>query len=432
MIFSVVVLAIACAGLIVSALFFPAIRIKGKNFPIYFLPALLGSVALLVFRVLPWKEAWQGLTAEGEMNPIKILSLFLSLTFLSVFLDELGFFKKLATAVAGRAKGSQVKFFFLLYALVSVLTVFTSNDIVVLTFTPFICLYAKEEGVSPLPYLVGEFVAANTWSMMLVIGNPTNIYLSSACGIGFLEYLKTMWLPTLLAGASALFTVFLLFQKKLKGTGNGGEKKERSIADRFLLIVGIVHLGGTVVLLAISSYVHLPMWAICVGAACSLLLISAVYSVIKGKEKFSFALRAIFRAPWEIVPFVLSMFLIVLSLEKYGATDKIARLLSGKGEWVRYALASFFSANLINNIPMSVLFGGVLSGTTLKANVFAVVIGSNLGAYLTPVGALAGIMWTGLIKVYGVKFSVLDFIRYGGLCAVVALAFSLLGLMIVV
>ena len=61
-----------------------------------------------------------------------------------------------------------------------------------------------------MPYLVGEFVAANTWSMMLVIGNPTNIYLASACGIEFGEYVSVMWLPTLLAGLVALFGLWLV------------------------------------------------------------------------------------------------------------------------------------------------------------------------------------------------------------------------------
>ena len=81
---------------------------------------------------------------------------------------------------------------FSLRSLVSVLTVFTSNDIIVLTFTPFICHFAKSARIDPLPYLVSEFVAANTWSMALIIGNPTNIYLMSGTGISFLSYTAKM------------------------------------------------------------------------------------------------------------------------------------------------------------------------------------------------------------------------------------------------
>jgi arsenical pump membrane protein len=90
------------------------------------------------------------------------------------------------------------------------------------------------------------------------------------------------------------------------------------------------------------------------------------------------------------------------------------------------------SANFINNIPMSVLFSGIIeSGVATNAKIYATVIGSNLGAYLTPVGALAGIMWTGLLRTHEVEFSFKDFIKYGVVVAVPALAVSLFGLWLV-
>ena len=91
------------------------------------------------------------------------------------------------------------------------------------------------------------------------------------------------------------------------------------------------------------------------------------------------------------------------------------------------------SANLINNIPMSVLFGGVIeSGIATNAKIYATIVGSNLGAYLTPVGALAGIMWTGLLRTHEVEFSFKKFIVYGVIVAVPALLAALLGLAIMI
>ena len=78
----------------------------------------------------------------GSVAPVKILGLFISMTVLSVFLDELGFFKVLANAALKKSGKSTRKLFFLLYTTVSILTFFTSNDIIVLTFTPFICYFA--------------------------------------------------------------------------------------------------------------------------------------------------------------------------------------------------------------------------------------------------------------------------------------------------
>ena len=161
---------VTCAALITLVFAKPSVMIGGKKISIFWLAPLLGAVALMIGGYLTPAEIAAGLTAAGDVNPLKILLLFFSMTMMSVYLDEIGFFRLLAHKVLARAKGSQLTLFFLLYALVSVLTVFTSNDIIVLTFTPFICHFAKSARIDPLPYLVSEFVAANTWTTSFLTG----------------------------------------------------------------------------------------------------------------------------------------------------------------------------------------------------------------------------------------------------------------------
>ena len=80
---------------------------------------------------------------------------------------------------------------------------------------------------------------------------------------------------------------------------------------------------------------------------------------------------------------------------------------------------------------MSILFSNVptalTNGEYLKAT-FASIIGSNIGAFLTPIGALAGIMFSNLLAKYNMKFTFLDFIKYGLIISVPVLAVSLLSL----
>jgi arsenical pump membrane protein len=186
--------------MIAAVLFFPTIRIKKFSVASYWVVTLIGATVLLVSGVADIKRVGSAMIADTAINPIKILVLFISMTVLSIFLDELGFFKYLASCALKRAGNSQLRLFIILYATVSVLTVFTSNDIIILSFTPFICYFAKNAHINPLPYLAAEFVAANTWSMALIIGNPTNIYLVTAMGGNFLSYVAVMILPTLAAG----------------------------------------------------------------------------------------------------------------------------------------------------------------------------------------------------------------------------------------
>ena len=216
MIAPVIVCCITCVVMILAILFFPKIRI-GKIAPdTYWIITIIGAIITVLVSTTDIATVGKALIADTAINPLKILVLFLSMTVLSIYLDELGFFRFLANAALKRARTGQKKLFLYLYITVSVLTVFTSNDVIILSFTPFICYFAKNAKINPLPYLAAEFVAANTWSMALIIGNPTNIYLATASGIGFAEYVKYSIFPTLFAGLVAFGALMLLFNKKLK------------------------------------------------------------------------------------------------------------------------------------------------------------------------------------------------------------------------
>ena len=57
--------------------------------------------------------------------------------------------------------------------------------------------------------------------------------------------------------------------------------------------------------------------------------------------------------------------------------------------------------------------------------IYASIIGSNIGAFLTPIGALAGIMWMGILKDHEVKFNFLDFVKYGAIISIPVISIAL-------
>ena len=431
MIATVLISALTCLLIILSVLLFPEVRIGKKKIGVYWIIALIGALSLILTRRISLPALFAGLSARSAVNPIKILVLFLSMTALSVFLDEIGFFRYLAGAAIKVAGDRQTVLFYTLYGLVSILTVFTSNDVIILTFTPFICYFTRCAGIDPLPYLVSEFVAANTWSMALIIGNPTNIYLGGSAGITFGEYLSVMALPTLFAGLISLVVLRLLFRRQLAEPMDPIWTEEEK-PDRVLLTIGLSHLLLCTALLAVGSYVGFEMWAVSLGFAVSLFLFVSVVYLIRRKPPRVIA-RTARRLPWPLVPFVLSMFTLVLSLSAYGVTQKIGAFLGDRAVILSYGGLSCLAANLVNNIPMSVLFSSVLSdgaltGTNLTAGIYSTVIGSNLGAFLTPLGALAGIMWASMLNRAGVSFSFKKFTLYGVILVSPSLAAALLGL----
>ncbi len=429
---TVVVCSLTIVGMIACILFAPKLKIGKIQLSTYWLVTLLGGGLLLVLGKCTPSQFFENLLRDTAVNPLKILILFLSMTLLSVFLDELGFFGFLANAVLRHAKHGQRRLFVVLYLTVSILTVFTSNDIIILSFTPFLCHFAKNAEIDPIPYLTAEFVAANTWSIALMIGNPTNIYLSTAYGVDFIGYMRYSLLPALFAGTVAFLMLFLLFFKKLSAPVKP-HTQDIKLKDKPLLIIAILHLAVCTILLSVSSYLNLEMWLISFCAAMSLTIFALFYFAFKNK-KAEPLIRCYRRAPYELVPFLLSMFVMIIALENCGATEKIATLLAGGNAVLSYGITSFLSANLINNIPMSVLFSSVLQSPAGAGigGMFSAVIGSNIGAYLTPVGALAGIMFSSILKEHDVKFGYLQFLKMGIFVAVPALFAALGGLLLVV
>ncbi len=425
---NIIICAAACVAMILSVLFFPKIKLGKLKIDSYWVVVLLGAAILLLYGALSGqtdvKAIGQKLIENTAVNPLKILVLFLCMTILSVFLDELGFFRALAGFALRHAHSGQKRLFFSLYCMVAVLTVFTSNDIIVLSFTPFICYFAREAKIDPMPYLAAEFVAANTWSMALVIGNPTNIYLATAFGIEFVSYFVLSILPTLAAGTVSLLLLFLLFRKKLAEPILGAAERD-VVEDKPALVIGLVHLGVCTVMLAVSSYIHVEMWIVALCAAGSLFFCDLILSLVRKKRPRAL-LRCLRRAPWQLVPFLLSMFIMTEALAMQGTTEQIGRFLGTAYTVPIYGLLSFAASNLINNIPMSVFFSSMISSSNAGLGaVYATVIGSNLGAFFTPIGALAGLMFSSILAEHDVKFGYKDFLKLGVCVALPSLCAAL-------
>lgn len=396
----------------------------------YFIGALLGPVLIIAFGLLNYSQIIKGLNGDRGFSPVGILVLFLSMVFISIFLDITGFFEycaRLALKFSGR---DGKRLFFALYITVSILTIFTSNDIIILTFTPFIYYFTKNAGINPTPYLIGEFFAANTWSMMLYIGNPTNILLAAAFGVRFDKYLRWMFLPTLAAGMINMLLIYTLFRKDIMRPIRETDQKDPicAITDRAGALVGLSLLGGCILALAIAPYFMIEMWYVALFFAIALLILLIVrdssVALLRSKLKqqgFHVA-NTVRKMPWGIIPFVLSLFITVEALRIYGVSGDIGGFLrdmcghSVAASVFVYGISSALAANLLNNIPMTVAYVpviGALTGRARLAAILSTTVGSNLGANITPVGALAGIMWMSILGNKDFHISFKEFTWYG-------------------
>ena len=430
---SIIIAILAIIIMFVCILKFPKLKIGKFRIDTFWIPTFIAAILLIIIIKDVGKIFIDSITTNNSLNPLKILILFISVSFLSVTLDDSGFFNFIASLFVSKYHNSQIKLFLVLYVLISILTIFTSNDIVILTFTPFIIFLSKKGNINPIPYLVMEFAAANTYSMMLEIGNPTNVYLSGVYEIPFLDYFVKMAIPSILCGIASLIVLLLIFRKDLKKEIEVFELNVTPLRDKKLCIVsGSILLLATITL-AISNYINIEMYIISLIFALILLSFLIVYSIIK--KNSNVLLNPIKRIPYNLIPFVLSMFAIIITLESFDLFkmlgEAIESISNGKVTSILYLIISILSCNIVNNIPMTLAFSSVLGNTASMTSIYAVIMGSNIGALLTPIGALAGIMWLRILKETHIKYSFFDFIKNGFFVTLTIVAVAIVSILII-
>lgn len=407
-------LALSCLSVMLGTAFGAKAHLGKFRIRLYWVVPFVCAVVLVATNTVPLSQVSGQFFGDSDMNPLKTLAIFLSMSAMSVYLDKVGFFKYLATKVMKHAGTSQLKLFVLLYLIISLVTIFTSNSTIVLTFTPFICYFAKNSNINPVPYVFMEYVAANTWSMFLIIGNTTNVYIATYFGVGFMDYVAKMALPTVFAAIVSFSLLLLIFRKDLREPLQASEL-EINIRNKPALIVGVVGMGVCTALLVISSYVGLEMWIVCLASAGAVML-GAVICLLAKRQSLHPLKKTAMRMPWHLVPFLLSMFVVVLGLMNTGVTEAIASVFDNTDSLVSFGALSAGASNLMNNLPMSMFFVGILSSVSeanLMPAVFATVIGSNMGSLFTPVASMSAMMWLSIVKHKKVNFRFKDFVKKG-------------------
>lgn len=390
-----------------------------------------------------------GILGYESLKPLEILVIFYTVAYVSISVDLSGILDFFAFKIVKYSKSNGYILFSFIYFFASILTVFTSNDIVILTLTPIIFYLKKHSNINIIPLLFAEFFAANTASMLLYIGNPTNIIIANATGIRFNEYLRVMYIPTLVATFSNYFLLLFFFRNKISKKFTIKQDSVVNLRSIYDAVFSIVLLVAMLIILFISERLNIKIWLITSIFALIFIaedLIIYFYYTIKNyslyKTEMSFDLKKIYsifgfqgerydffivgkRLPWKLMPFIVVIFIFIYSLTHYGIFDIISSLLSNitELEYINsaiYGTISFMLANIINNQPMAIFFSNVLiNNNTNLSNVnyqivsYSVIIASNLGANLTLIGALAGLMWEKILKERNLRISYLTFLKIG-------------------
>ncbi|HTY54423.1 MAG TPA: SLC13 family permease, partial [Candidatus Binataceae bacterium] len=174
--------------------------------------AVSGAALLLVFGLLPWRDA---LRAIGKGTDVY---LFLTgMMLLAELARKEGLFDFLANGAVRMARGSATKLFALVYAVGTLVTVLLSNDATAVVLTPAVFAASKAAKVrNPLPYLLVCAFIANAASFVLPISNPANLVIFREHMPALPQWLGRFALPSILAIVVTFVALWLTQRDSLR------------------------------------------------------------------------------------------------------------------------------------------------------------------------------------------------------------------------
>ncbi|HEU4921314.1 MAG TPA: ArsB/NhaD family transporter [Candidatus Limnocylindrales bacterium] len=383
--------------------------------------ALLGGLAVVVLGVIDQHEAF----AAIDLNVIFLLA---GMMVLAGTLGKTGFFQWLAIRSVRLSRGEPMRLLIILCVVTAVLSAFLDNVTTVLLTTPVTLSIARALQVSPIPYLISQALASNIGGTATLIGDPPNILIGSAAGLGFTEFALNLAPVTIVIFLAFVVTVRFLF----RGLQVPDERREavleeteaKAIVEPRLMVISLIVVGATLVGFVFHAAIGVEAATIALTGATVLLLVARIdpHEALRDVE-------------WSTLFFFVGLFMLVEAIVHVGIVGGIAEAIAQAAEG-RVATASiallWFSAlasAIVDNIPYTataipVVESLIEDGLPSDPLWWSLALGACLGGNLTIVGASANVVIANLAARAGYPIRFFEFFKYGSIVVVESLVIS--------
>jgi arsenical pump membrane protein len=377
----------------------------------------------------------------------------ISTIMMSIVLESIGFFRWIALNLVRRSKGSGLRLFIFINLLCFFMTMFFNNDGSILITTPIIIHVVsllKFKAHQKFPYLISGALIATAASAPIAVSNISNLIALKIVGLSLNDYIELMFIPSMIGIFTMGLLLLLYFRSdlprkilktpiKLDKTSSIflyshplDQSDSHKIIDWWMFKVCLfIVILTRVCFFALSSF-GIPLELIGLTGAFLLILIRWKRNGIGVKD-------IMLKTPWHILLFAFNMYVLVYGLKNVGINDFLVINLTGYiqgnplyASFIMGSLLTVFS-NLFNNLP-AVMIGTLaitemgLESYTLHIAYLANVIGSDIGALLTPVGTLATLIWFHILKTHSISITWGQYLRVTFIIIPISLFVSLLSL----
>lgn len=370
--------------------------------------ALFGAVLMIIFQVMPQSRAFGVI----DFNTIGLL---IGMMIIVIILRKTGIFQYIAIRTAKASKGDPWKIFLLFSIITAIASALLDNVTTILLIAPVTLVITDTLKLNPFPFLFAEIISANIGGTATLIGDPPNIMIGGATGLGFMDFLTNLAPVTIVIFVITIFIMKFMFRKEFKVSEENRKKvldfdEHKTINDKKLLIQSGIVLGITILGFILHEAIHLESATVAIFGAVLLLLVS------KADPD-----EILMEIEWSTIFFFVGLFILVGALEEVGIIKMLAEKLIDltKGNiMITSMLVLWFSAvasAFVDNIPfvatMIPLIQNMqsISGMDVTPLWWSLALGACLGGNGTIVGASANVIAAGMLEKRGIK---IGFVRY--------------------
>ena len=359
--------------------------------------SLLGAVAMIVIGGLSLEQAYAAIDLD-------VIVFLLGVLLLTGYLEAGGFFEWTAARIVERMHSPRTLLASLV-ALSGILSAFFINDTICLVFTPLMLAAIRPLGLRPLPFLLAIALASNVGSAMTITGNPQNMLIGIASGIGYGRFIAALALPSL----GALVIVYIILARvhrdDLAAPLERTVHPEGFVVDRPLITKALIVFGG-----ALAGWLAgFPLPLVAIAAA-------AVMIAIAQRDPT----EAFARVEWSLLLFFAAIFVVMEGVRDLplvaSLTDAAAANIGG-APWRDAALISaamLALSNLVSNVPAVILWLPIVPRLQHPEFLWLVLaMSSTFAGNLTLLGSMANLIVAERAQARGVHLGFGAHLRVG-------------------
>lgn len=381
--------------------------------------SMIAAALMIMSGVLTQQAAVQGV----DFNTIGLLT---GMMIIVGITRDSGVFQYLAIRSAKVVKADPWGILVMLMLVTALLSALLDNVTTVLLVAPITLLITDTLKINAYPYLFAEIFASNIGGTATLIGDPPNIMIGSATGLGYNDFLFNLAPIAIVVLLLTIIPIYLIWGRHLTADPQLINKvmlyrekdaiKDWVLLKKSLFVLTLVMLGFIIG----HDYGIQPATVAMFGAALLLTLNCLPYSQEKQSQMVT---KSLCDVEWITIFFFIGLFILVYGVETTGLLEMLANQvieLTDGDKTVTAMSILFVSATasaIVDNIPfvatmipliknMATSFGGA---EQLLPIWWSLALGSCLGGNGSLVGASANLIVAGFAERSGQPIRFLPF-----------------------